>query len=207
MRDFEAFLASPPATSLIASGRIVRSAPVDDFRRECLLGRRKDVPLLLECERIPFPSYPAEWPPEMLHAAAAPDPGAGARLSAARHRPEGSYALQPAFPGSKRGLRRRPVVSSSATTPIKPGRPAVSSCERFCCLCWPTGGSIFRSSRSFPPGAMASIPKKCDDWTPCYARLLAPFRPIWHASRCKPAGPQATLRHLSKLLAIRCAYH
>ncbi len=62
--DFAAFLASPPAEGLIASGRVVRST------------RAAEVPvvnaaLVLQHERIPFPSYPAEWPPEMLHAAAA----------------------------------------------------------------------------------------------------------------------------------------
>ena len=69
--DFEAFLACPPTATLIASGSIVRSAPVDGIRRELLLAGRPAAPLLLEHERVPFPSYPTEWPPEMLHAAAA----------------------------------------------------------------------------------------------------------------------------------------
>src|ERR1019366_6854863 len=71
VRDFEASLASPPAARLIASGSIVRSAPVDGVRRELLLSGRPATPLLLEHERIAFPSFPTEWPPEMLHAAAA----------------------------------------------------------------------------------------------------------------------------------------
>jgi SAM-dependent methyltransferase len=69
-RDFAAFLASPPAAGLLSSGRIVSSTSVTGARREHLLAGRSDAALLLEHERIPFPSYPAEWPPEMLHAAA-----------------------------------------------------------------------------------------------------------------------------------------
>jgi SAM-dependent methyltransferase len=67
-RDFEAFLASPPALDLIESGRVVRSTPVTGIQRAELLAGR-DAAVLLEHERIPFPSFPAEWPPEMLHAA------------------------------------------------------------------------------------------------------------------------------------------
>ena len=68
-RDFAGFLASPPTPQLIATGRIVRSAEIDGaLCRQLLDGR--PAALLLEHERIPFPSYPAEWPPEMLHAAA-----------------------------------------------------------------------------------------------------------------------------------------
>ena len=69
-KDFEAFLASPPAGELIESGRVVRSTPVSGAHRAQLLGTNSDVALLLEHERIPFASYPAEWPAEMLHAAA-----------------------------------------------------------------------------------------------------------------------------------------
>jgi 2-polyprenyl-3-methyl-5-hydroxy-6-metoxy-1,4-benzoquinol methylase len=69
-RDFQAFLASPPAGRLLSSGRIMHSTPVAGLRRERLLACYPDAALLLEHERIPFPSYPAEWPPEMLHAAA-----------------------------------------------------------------------------------------------------------------------------------------
>src|SRR5262249_3269321 len=67
---FDAFLASPPTTRLLTAGSIIGSNPLKGARRDILLEGRSDACLLLEHERLPFPSYPAEWPPEMLHAAA-----------------------------------------------------------------------------------------------------------------------------------------
>jgi SAM-dependent methyltransferase len=64
VRDFNAFLSSPPTAGLLASGRIVQSTALTENLN------RPGAALVLEHERIPFPSYPAEWPPEMLHAAA-----------------------------------------------------------------------------------------------------------------------------------------
>lgn len=70
LRDF---LASRTASQLIDSGRLVQTKllngqknklifipPIEDF---------KDTAIFVEHEKIPFPSYPYEWPPEMLHAA------------------------------------------------------------------------------------------------------------------------------------------
>ena len=70
VRDFDAFLASPPAEQLIASGQVVRSTRVTGDRRDAVLAGHSGAALLLEHERIPFPSFPMEWAPEMLHAAA-----------------------------------------------------------------------------------------------------------------------------------------
>jgi SAM-dependent methyltransferase len=55
--EFEAFLATRTAREATESGALV--------------GSQRISPLLFEHERIPFPSYPYEWPPEMLHAAGA----------------------------------------------------------------------------------------------------------------------------------------
>jgi SAM-dependent methyltransferase len=57
----QAVLATPAAQRLLAAGRLVRTTALPDAGR----------PNLFEHERIPFPSYPYEWPPEMLAAAAA----------------------------------------------------------------------------------------------------------------------------------------
>ncbi len=57
--DFEAFLATTTAREATEAGRLVSS------------NRVADAEYVVEHERIPFPSYPYEWPAEMLHAAAA----------------------------------------------------------------------------------------------------------------------------------------
>jgi SAM-dependent methyltransferase len=78
LSDLEAFLASPAAVDMIARGQLVptRRAGVDEaaaLRREPALQGlvdRPEVTALFEHERIKFPSYPYEWAPEMLAAAA-----------------------------------------------------------------------------------------------------------------------------------------
>jgi SAM-dependent methyltransferase len=66
--DLEAFLATRAARESTEAGQLVRSLriPVEQFRE---LDSRADA--LYEHERVPFPSYPHEWPPEMLAAAGA----------------------------------------------------------------------------------------------------------------------------------------
>jgi len=71
--DLTAFLNAPSAQAAVKAGKIVRSERVSgatlerpeirDFYEQS--GGR----LLLEHERIAFPSFPYEWPPEMLYAA------------------------------------------------------------------------------------------------------------------------------------------
>lgn len=63
-KDLEDFLATPAARDAIEDGQLVRSVPVppSEFPE---LGASH----LWEHERISFPSFPYEWPPEMLHAA------------------------------------------------------------------------------------------------------------------------------------------
>jgi SAM-dependent methyltransferase len=70
--ELAAFLASPAAQQLMASGRIVATRALDQRERTALradprIGAAADAAAeILEHERIPFPSYPYEWPPEML---------------------------------------------------------------------------------------------------------------------------------------------
>ena len=61
-----AALATPAVERMLASGRLVRTSAVESVPAE--LGAEHTE--LFEHERIPFPSYPYEWPPEMLHDAA-----------------------------------------------------------------------------------------------------------------------------------------
>jgi SAM-dependent methyltransferase len=58
--DLEAFLGSPVAQQLTAEGKVVGTRRLQATNREALL----------EHDRIPFPSFPYEWPPEMLFQAA-----------------------------------------------------------------------------------------------------------------------------------------
>lgn len=75
--DMDAFLASKSAKDVIASGRIVGTRQLSPEEAHILLGHPEVSRLyeavggqiVLEHERIDFPSFPYEWPPEMLHAA------------------------------------------------------------------------------------------------------------------------------------------
>jgi SAM-dependent methyltransferase len=76
--DLDAFLASAAARSFTQAGSLVRTEAISPQRLAEAVGAERAQPLLaafpgatfLEHETIPFPSFPYEWPPEMLHAAA-----------------------------------------------------------------------------------------------------------------------------------------
>lgn len=76
--DLRAFLSSPLAAGWMADGVL---AGAETLRKEELPTdlrahfRRGSV--VVEHEPIPFPNFPYEWPPEMLHSCRA-DPGIGA---------------------------------------------------------------------------------------------------------------------------------
>ncbi len=69
-------LETPAAVRLLAEGRIVATAALDVATAESIFAtaasgwRAAGHTEFFEHERIPFPSYPYEWPAEMLHAAA-----------------------------------------------------------------------------------------------------------------------------------------
>lgn len=74
--DLEAFLASPKAKSLTDAGLLVGTRVLEGSEREGLLARdglknllSDPAALLIEHERVAFPSYPYEWSPEMLYEA------------------------------------------------------------------------------------------------------------------------------------------
>jgi SAM-dependent methyltransferase len=87
--DLEAFLATGVAREAMESGKLIRSVRISpgEFPDLAL-----DTDHLLEHERIPFPSYPYEWPPEMLHAAGA------LTLELARRGLEAGFGLKDATP-------------------------------------------------------------------------------------------------------------
>jgi SAM-dependent methyltransferase len=58
----EALLASPAARLFVSKGSLVSSRVIEQ--------KLDDAAVVLEHDRIAFPSFPYEWPPEMLHAAA-----------------------------------------------------------------------------------------------------------------------------------------
>jgi SAM-dependent methyltransferase len=75
--DLRAFLDSQVYRLGARAGKVVRTAVLYAPDRQRLIqdlgagpaAEGLDVKLVLEHEPIPFPSYPYEWPPEMLHAA------------------------------------------------------------------------------------------------------------------------------------------
>ncbi|MEO7145007.1 MAG: class I SAM-dependent methyltransferase [Bryobacteraceae bacterium] len=68
------FLDSIVGQRFLADGRVVATRRVIEPEVRGLverLGMQSPPPLMLEHDRIPFPSFPYEWPAEMLHAAGA----------------------------------------------------------------------------------------------------------------------------------------
>ena len=75
--DLMAFLNSPAAHKFLKSGSVVGTRPLDESEShelvaESAIGRlfeARAAQMMVEHERIEFPSFPYEWTPEMLHAA------------------------------------------------------------------------------------------------------------------------------------------
>ena len=74
--DVDRFLLSHKAGLLVESGHLVRTQQLDMTETVALLQQHgimvpdiAECGLALEHEKIPFVSFPSEWPPEMLHAA------------------------------------------------------------------------------------------------------------------------------------------
>jgi SAM-dependent methyltransferase len=75
---FQAFHSSSLAQTLASRGQIARTTVLRAAEVEALLAdpeverpcREADIGMVVEHEAVPFPSFPYEWPPEMLHAAA-----------------------------------------------------------------------------------------------------------------------------------------
>jgi SAM-dependent methyltransferase len=124
---FAAFLAGKAGREAIGQGLVVgsRRLPPPEARlwRDRLTAEQPDAPIreddsLYEHERVPFVSYPSEWPADMLHAAAALTLDVGDRLL------ESSLGLKDATPYNV--LFRGPapilvdVLSIEARTPGDP---------------------------------------------------------------------------------------
>lgn len=71
-KDIEAFLTSPAARQCIGDGRIIGSRIIDSTQIASIVPEAfiSGAEFLFEHDKVFFPSYPAEWSPEMLHAAA-----------------------------------------------------------------------------------------------------------------------------------------
>lgn len=75
--DFEVCLASPTLRQFVASGRLVGTEALSRSQLSRLCEQEASLNVFagefsgvaVEHERIPFASFPYEWPPEMLHAA------------------------------------------------------------------------------------------------------------------------------------------
>jgi SAM-dependent methyltransferase len=70
-----AFLSSKAAAQLLRTGALVESSYLDSSEANDLLAERpgnvlnREISTIVEHEPIPFPSFPYEWPPEMLASA------------------------------------------------------------------------------------------------------------------------------------------
>jgi SAM-dependent methyltransferase len=72
LKEFEAFLATQTARAAVESGVLVGTRRLSSLAALSLaLSNSQPAEVYFEHERIPFASYPYEWPPEMLHAAGA----------------------------------------------------------------------------------------------------------------------------------------
>jgi SAM-dependent methyltransferase len=77
-QDLKAFLSSPAARQFLEKGQVVSTTILDERDQRAVISqgfprdrlRPLDECTVLEHERIPFPSFPYEWPPSMLYAAA-----------------------------------------------------------------------------------------------------------------------------------------
>jgi SAM-dependent methyltransferase len=75
--DLQAFLAAPSGQKLMAGGGVARTRELDAAERQQLLAdpavrdlyESRGGQMILDHERIDFPSFPYEWTAEMLHAA------------------------------------------------------------------------------------------------------------------------------------------
>jgi SAM-dependent methyltransferase len=69
--DLRAFLNSEAASRWTDAGSLVQTRVLPDAElSDSEFPQKDDVKTVLEHERVPFQSFPYEWPPEMLHAAA-----------------------------------------------------------------------------------------------------------------------------------------
>jgi 2-polyprenyl-3-methyl-5-hydroxy-6-metoxy-1,4-benzoquinol methylase len=77
MGEMESFLASPTAKELLTRQQLIPTRKLNADELEELrnvegfdaVARQREVAAVFEHERVFLPSYPYEWPPEMLHAA------------------------------------------------------------------------------------------------------------------------------------------
>lgn len=76
--DLQAFLTTETARQMVSTGRLVQTTILEAAETQNLIGDNQIAKLLevsnlgmvVEHERVPFSSFPYEWPPEMLYQAA-----------------------------------------------------------------------------------------------------------------------------------------
>ncbi|MBS1872919.1 MAG: class I SAM-dependent methyltransferase [Acidobacteria bacterium] len=114
----KAFLDSPAARRWMSEGVLCRTGVVSPEEADHPREVGADVALLLRHEPVPFPSYPFEWPAEMLHAAAR------VTLRLAREADEAELALKDATPYNVMFRGTAPIfldiLSFSERTPLDP---------------------------------------------------------------------------------------
>ena len=138
LEAIEAFLSTKVAQRFLAQGNLVSSRRLDEaevagLKSDARLSRTlvgREVAAIFEHERVPFPSYPTEWPAEMLDAAAT------LTLDLAEQCLEEGWGLKDATPHNVLFHRGKPVfvdlLSFERRTPGDPlWRPHAQFCRTF----------------------------------------------------------------------------
>ncbi|MBI2925878.1 MAG: class I SAM-dependent methyltransferase [Verrucomicrobia bacterium] len=135
LAEVEAFLASDTARRLLAGRQLVPTRKLSAAELDELCGtdgfeamvRGREVSALFEHERVEFPSFPHEWPPEMLHAAGV------LTLELAQACLADGYGLKDATPANVLFQNSRPVfIDLLSFERRNPGDPVWKPHAQFC---------------------------------------------------------------------------
>jgi SAM-dependent methyltransferase len=162
--DWRSFTATSAAAELLGSGKLIgtEALETDDVPDQL----RRSSPLVLRHERIPFVSYPYEWPFGMLQAAAL------LQLELLRRVLADDFVLKDSSPYNVQWRGTRPVfIDVGSLEPLAPGEPWVGY-RQFCMLyLYPLLLQAFRDV-PFQPWLRGSV----DGITPGECRHLLSFR-------------------------------
>ena len=115
---FEAFLQTALHGDLTASGALIESTRVSVQTSPELYGVAEDTRLVVEHPRVPFISYPYEWPFEMLRAAGA------LQIEVTRRAFEAGYAVKDATPYNVQFQGAAPIfIDAASFEPRRKGAP------------------------------------------------------------------------------------
>jgi hypothetical protein len=206
--DFEAFLATKAARDAMADAKLVRSTRVEQAG------------YVVEHDRIPFPSYPYEWPSEMLHAAAE------LTLDLTRRSITEGFGLKDATPYNVLFRGTRPVfvdlLSFELRDPLDPTWRAYAQFVRTFLLPLLAARSLAVQPHTLLANSRDGVePEALYQWSRPLQRLQSPFlslvsMPKWLSGQkaedpsvyqTKPASSPEQARFILESLLKNCAKH